>query len=246
MAEKETAKKATVELNSDAEALLHKAKGFWAKFSKPIIYAGSAIILLVAGYFAYKYLYKLPRYDKALNSIFMADRVMMGMGEKGTYPADSVKILLDGGTVDNQKVTGLLKITKEFSGTPAGNRANYMAGLIYLQTKDFDKAIKYLKEFDGSVNYQFQMAAYEMLGQAYSEKNNKDEALSYFKKAAGVNAKDESNTPRLLLLAANYADEIGKSADAIELLKKLKENYGTSRENTEADKLLAKLGLLQQ
>ena len=31
------------------EALV-KAKGFWAKFSKPIIYAGTAIILLGAGY----------------------------------------------------------------------------------------------------------------------------------------------------------------------------------------------------
>ena len=33
----------------ETNVALEKAKGFWANFSKPIIYIGSAVILLIGG-----------------------------------------------------------------------------------------------------------------------------------------------------------------------------------------------------
>ena len=42
-------------LPQEATNLINKAKGFWAKFSKPIIYGGSAIILLGGAWLGYKY-----------------------------------------------------------------------------------------------------------------------------------------------------------------------------------------------
>ncbi len=246
MAEKETVTKAPVELSPEADAIINKAKGFWAKYSKKIIYVGSAIILLVGGYIAYKYFYKLPRIEKAKDAIYPADRLFMKMDNDHNFPADSAKILLSGGTLpDGQKVTGLLKIISEYGGNAVGNRAKYMAGTTYLMTKDFDNTIKQLKDFDGSESYIMQSNAYYMLAHAYADKQNKEEALSNFKKAASVNEKDDALTPKQLLVAANYADYIGKSADAIDLLKKLKANYGASSQAAEADKLLAKLGVLE-
>ncbi len=45
-------KQVTVEAVETNEAV-EKAKDFWAKFSKPIIYVGSALIVLVGGWYGY-------------------------------------------------------------------------------------------------------------------------------------------------------------------------------------------------
>ena len=162
----------------------------------------------------------------------------------GDFTKDSVNIALNGGTVDGKNITGLLKIISNYGGTKAGNRAKYMAGASYLHIGEFDKAIKYLKEFDGNGADQVQSKAYLMIGHAYAEKKSTDDALSFYKKAASVNEKDESVTPDALMMAASYAQAIGKSKDAIELYKKLKDNYPTSTvvSNGEVDKQLASLG----
>jgi tetratricopeptide (TPR) repeat protein len=119
-----------------------------------------------------------------------------------------------------------------------------MVGASYLHIGEFDKAIKYLKEFDGNGANQVQSVAYTLLGHAYAEKKQTDEAFSYYKKAASVNEKDEAMTPAALLIAGNYAEATGKSKDAVELYRKLKDKYPTfsSVSNGDVDKLLARLG----
>lgn len=230
---------ATPETN---EAIV-RAKGFWDKYSKPIIYVGSAVILLIGGFYAYQNFIKLPKEKTANETIFPAEAIFDKM-TTGDFTKDSVNIALNGGTVDGKNITGLLKIISNYGGTKAGNRAKYMAGASYLHIGEFDKAIKYLKEFDGNGADQVQSKAYLMIGHAYAEKKSTDDALSFYKKAASVNEKDESVTPDALMMAASYAQAIGKSKDAIELYKKLKDNYPTSTvvSNGEVDKQLASLG----
>ena len=110
------------------------------------------------------------------------------------FNKDSVNIVLNGGaTSDGKMVTGLLKIINSYGGTKSGNLAKYMTGASYLQIKEFDKAIKYLKDFEGHGAHQVQSRAYIMLGHAYAEKNDMDNALKYYKKAASENEKDEGS-----------------------------------------------------
>ncbi|MEO7444047.1 MAG: tetratricopeptide repeat protein [Ferruginibacter sp.] len=222
---------------------VHKARGFWNNYSKPIIYIGSAIILLIAAWFGYQNFVKAPKEQKSAELIFPAENLFDKMSTTG-FSKDSVNIILNGGDVQGNKVTGLLSIIKNYSGTPAANRANYMTGAAYLHLQDFDKAIKYLKEFDGNGATQVQNRAYIMLGHAYAEQKKTSEALDYYKKAASLNEKDEAFTADALLIAATYAEETGKPKDAIDLLKKLKDNYpnSISVQNGEIDKYLAKLG----
>ena len=174
-----------------------RAKGFWDKFSKPIIYAGSAIILLIGGWYAYKNLIVLPKEKKASEMLFPAETLFDKMSSTN-FNKDSVNLVLNGGNNNGTNITGILKVISQYGGTPAGNRAKYIAGASYLQIKEFDKAIKYLKEFEGGGADQIQSKAYIMLGHAYAEKKNIDEALSYYKKAATVNSKDASITPAAL------------------------------------------------
>lgn len=225
---------------------IDKVKGFWEQYSKPIIYVGSAIIVLVLSWYAYQNLVVEPKEQKASELIFPAENIFEKMATGG-FSQDSVNIVLNGGDLQGKKVTGLLKIIKEYGGTDAGNRAKYMTGASYLHIKQFDKAVKYLADFDGKGASQVQSKAYILLGHAYAEQNKKDEALENYKKAGTVNSKDEFFAADALLLAGSYADAIGKTKEAIDLYKEVKEKYpaNVAVQNGEVDKILAKLGVIE-
>lgn len=240
----------------ETNTVVEKAKGFWTKFSKPIIYGGSAIILLIGGWYGYKYFVAAPKAQKASETIFPAEKLFGKMVQAGSYSKDTVGTILNGGADGDIKVTGLLSIMKNYSGTPSANLASYMTGACYLHLKEFDKAIKYLKEFDGNGASQIQSAAYRMLGDAYAEQKKNDDALSYYKKAATeLNKEDKFLKSYALFLAANFAEKTGKVKDAVELLKTIKADYILKQESQydpkppvseeEVDKLLAKLGVFE-
>ncbi len=222
---------------------LEKVQGFWTKNSKIITYVGGAIILLAASWIGYNKLIKEPKELAASESIFMAENIFDKMSAVG-FNKDSVNIVLNGGNIDGMNVTGLIKIINSNGDTKAGNRAKYMAGACYLQTSEFDKAIKFLKDFDGNNASQVQSKAYVMLGHAYSEKKQTKEAMEYYEKAATVNEKDEAITPDALMLCANYAEVNNMNKEAVDFLKKVKQNFPTyiSVSNGEVDKHLARLG----
>jgi len=228
---------------TEQNELLDKAKGFWSSYNKIITYGGSAIIILLLSWIGYQKLIKEPKELKAGESVFLAERLFDKMATSG-FNKDSVNIVLNGGNLQGDNITGLLKIISNYDGTLTANRARYMTGACYLQIKEFDKAIKYLKDFDGNGASQIQSKAYMMLGHAYAEKNNNAEAMSYYKKAAEVNEKDESITPDALMVCGSYAEANGKNEEAIEFYKKIKDNYPNyiNSSNGEVDKRLARLG----
>ncbi len=220
-------------------------QSIWNQHSKKIIYTGSAVIVLLLGWIGYQKFIVEPNEQKANETIFLAENLFDKMATS-SFGKDSVSIALNGGTLDGAKIVGLLKVISNYGGTKAANRARYMVGASYLQIKEFDKAIKYLKEFDGAGADQVQSKAYLMMGHAYAEKKQTAEALEYYKKAASVNKKDESVTPDALFTAALYAAATGQSKEAIELFTQLKEDFATyvSVTNGEVDKQLARLGSL--
>lgn len=229
--------KATVGTTVETNETVAKAKDFWSRFSKPIIYVGSAVILLVGGWLAYKNLIIAPKEAKAADAIFPSEQIFDKMTQNG-FTKDSINLVLNGG----QGFIGTLKIAKEYSGTNVGNTANYMSGACYLHNGDFVNAIKYLKEFSTSAT-QIQTTAYSMIADANAELNKNDEALEYYKKAASVNEKDEFMSAMYLFQAGKFADKTGKTKDAIELFQKLKAEYPNSSQANEIDKYLAKLGV---
>ncbi len=238
----------TVETN-DA---LQRAKGFWAKFSKPITYVGSAVILLIGGWYGYKYFVTGPKAQKASEVIFPAEKLFKEMSNNTGFSKDSANILLNGNTtIDGIKVTGLLTVISKYSGTPAANLAEYMTGACYLHLGEFDKAIKHLKEFDGNGAGQIESAAFRMLGDAYAEQKKNDDALSNYKKAiAAASSKDESTKFLSLSRAALFCDATGKTKEAIEFFTRIKEEitpdfFRNNRIDFDADKYLAKLGVVK-
>ena len=232
--------KQEVETTEEINEALVKAKDFWAKFSKPIIYVGSALILGIGGWIAYKNYVKTPNEEKSADLIFPAEQLFDKMTQQG-FNKDTINLVLNGGA--NISI-GVLKIANNYTGTAAGNRAQYMAGACYLYSKDYNNAVKYLKKFSTNAT-QVQTAAYMLLGDAYSELKKNDDAFDNYKKAISVNSKDEFMTPEALYKAALFADATGKSSEAIDFFKRIKEDYPKNNHAIDADKYLAKLGVTE-
>ena len=215
-----------------------RARGFWDKNSKPIIYIGTAIILLAGGWLAYKYLVKQPKEGKADDAVYVVQRYFTDFSNA----PDSLKTVMANRVLNGEETNpGALKFISKYDGTNAANLCHYYAGASYLALKQFDKAIKQLKDFSTDAG-QIQSRAYGMIGDAYSELKKNDDALDYYKKAAGVNEKDEFTASEFLFRAGIFAEAVGKKQKAIDLYKRIKKEYPLSDKAASVDKYLARLG----
>ena len=85
--------------------------------------------------------------------------------------------------------------------------------------------------------------AYGALGDAYSELNKNDEAVSNYKKAAAEFTDDENTSAEYLFRAALKLETLGKNSEALELYKKLKTDFPQTQRGFEADKHIYKLSI---
>ncbi|HRI58893.1 MAG TPA: tetratricopeptide repeat protein [Saprospiraceae bacterium] len=168
------------------------AQSILERFPNLLMYVVGAIVLAIGGWWLYKSMIVAPKQKEAVAAMWHAQQ---------QFERDSFRLALEnpGGGFD-----GFLTLADKFSGTPAGNSANYYAGVCYLQMGDFDNAINYLEKFDGEGDLLPAMK-YGMLGDAYSEKGDNDKALSYYEKAADATKND--------LLAGYYLKKLGMLND---------------------------------
>ena len=223
--------------------VVERAKGFWMAYSKRIIIAGTALILVLGSILGYKYLVSIPNEKTANDLIFPAEKLFGKLAASSSFNKDTVNMILNGDKANG--VTGLLKIAGSYGRTSSGNRAEYMIGACYLQLKQFDKAIKHLKEFDANGATQIESKAYILLGHAYAEEKKTDNALDYYKKAGSISDLDEGMASEAMFIAGRYADALGKSKEALEIFQNLKDKYPTTQHvsSGEVDKYLASLGV---
>ncbi len=220
--------------------VIQKARGFWINYNKPVVYISSAIIILLGGWLIYKYMFKLPKEEKANDAVFITQKYFSDFSNASS---DSTKAMLAAKCLNGDGINpGALKIINRFPGTDAANLCEYYAGACYLHLHQFDKAIKFLKDFDAGKATQIKSRAYGMIGDASAELNKNDQALDYYKKAANVDDKDEFTSSEFLFRAALFAESTGKTKEAIELFKKIKDDYPLSQKAADVDRYLAKLG----
>jgi tetratricopeptide (TPR) repeat protein len=209
--------------------VIEKAKGFWEKNSKSILYASVAIIVLVGGYLGYKYLVQMPKETKAQEEIFRAE---------ANFRKDSIALALNG----TATTPGFLKVISKYGGTKAGNLAKLYAGECYLQLGDFKNAVKYLEDFDTHGAKQVEARVEGMLGDAYSEQKQTDKAISHYKKSASIFPEDVNMASEYLFRAGLLLEMNGKTKEAIEVYKELKEKFPRTEKGFGVDKYLARLG----
>ena len=74
----------------------------WAKYSKKIIYIGAAVILIIAGWFAYQELVKKPNELNASEAIFHAESIFDKMASDH-FNKDSSTLVLNGGDLNGEE-----------------------------------------------------------------------------------------------------------------------------------------------
>lgn len=208
-----------------------KTEDWVAKNQKIIIGLVAGIAVATIGYLAYQKFIANPKQEEAASEMFVAqqnfEKAVSGVSSDSLY-----KLSLNG----SEGKFGFVKIADEYSGTDAGNLANYYAGMAYLNTGKFDEAIKYLGEFK-SEDVILSALAKGATGDAYSQKNQQKEALDFYVKAAESN-KNDFTTPRFLLKAAKTALALNQKEDALKYLNDIKDNYDSTPEAASVDALI--------
>lgn len=220
-----------------------KARGFWEKYNKALIYTGSAVIVIALGWIIYKNMILKPRIEKSNDLVFVTQKYFSDFANA----QDSTKALIAAKVLNGDGVNpGALKIINNYGGTPAANLCQYYAGACYLSLGQFDKALSHLKKFDANGATQIQSRAFGMMGDAAAQLKKNDEAMKYYRKAAEVNTKDDFTSSEFLFRAAAFAQSIGKNDEAIKLFKQLKEDYPLTEKGVDAGRYLARLGVLSE
>jgi tetratricopeptide (TPR) repeat protein len=221
----------TAEVFSTLDATASKTEDFVAKNQRIIIGFVGAIALVTVGYLAYQKFVAAPKEDEAANEMFIAQQNFQKATE-GVASDSLYKLSLNG----SEGKFGFIKIADEYSGTDAGNLANYYAGVAYLNTGKYTEAIDYLGKFK-SEDVVLNAMAKGAIGDAYSQKNQPKEALDNYVKAAESD-KNDFTTPRFLLKAGKTALVLGNKEEALKYFTDIKDNFESSPEAATIDVLI--------
>lgn len=180
-----------------------------------------AIVLLVAGYFAYKNWFIEPKNKRAVDHMYQA---------QFAFDMDSFQMALNN---PGSGGTGFLKIIDKYKGTESANLAHYYAGVSYLNLGQFDNAIKYLLGYSEHDPISGAMK-YAALGDAYAEKKQDDKALSAYQKATQI-SKDNTTGPYVYKKLAMFQEKMGKWADCQHTWEEIRNKFPKSGEAITAE-----------
>ena len=226
MATKTKAPKAK-EILEDPEAIIEKIKDseeFFQKNKKIIYIITGVLVALGAGIFFYQYQTKQNNetaQSEMYNAVF-------------AWEKDSLKLALQG----DKTTVGLLDIAEDYSGTDAGNLANYRAEVAYLKQEKFDDAIASLEQFKSN-DLLLQGYVYSLMGDAYMEKKEFESAAEYYAKASNYEP-NKGFTPNYLMKLGLAFEQQKDYTSAVEAYDRIVKQYPGSRSYNDARKFKAR------
>jgi predicted negative regulator of RcsB-dependent stress response len=224
MAKKEEKK----DILENPEVIQEKLEGIEHWFEQnPKIIVGvlAALVLAIGGYFGYRY-YATGQEDIAQKEMFQAVRY---------FEADSLNLALNG---DGNNL-GFVQIIEDYALTDAANLANFYAGAIYLKQGKFPLAIFHLEDFSAN-DLLVQARAYSLMGDAYMEQKDFENAAKYYDKASSYKP-NKQFTPVYLMKAALAYEKLNQNEKAIAAYQNIIDNYWESPEFQSAKKFKARL-----
>lgn len=215
----------TTETLVDVEEVYSKTEHYIEENKKSLTIIVAAIVIIIGGYFGYKKFFIEPQNQEALSQMFIAEQY---------FEKDSIDKALNG----DGNYPGFIEIIDEFGMTPAGNLANYYAGVCFLRKGQYQEAIDHLSEFESNDQVIAPIAT-GATGDAYMELGNSEEAISFYLKAAKLNQNDFT-TPIYLMKAGLAYETLSKFDDATRIYEQVKADFGKTNEGREADKYIAR------
>lgn len=210
------------------EDALSSSEQFIEKNQKMIINVVLILIIIIGAWFSYNRFIVEPKAQEASSQIF---------GAQNYFERDSFNLALNG----DGNILGFLEIIEKYGSTPAGNLANYYAGLSYLYTGDYQNAIQYLGKFSSDDLLLSNMAIANM-GDVYMQLGEYKKAADQYKKAAASKTNDFS-TPIFLMkngLALEKADDY---KGALKVYEQLEKEYPNAPESRDIEKYIERAQL---
>ncbi len=211
---------------------LSSSEQFLEKNQKSILTGLVIVVLLVGGYLAYHYLYKLPRNEKAEAALFRGERYF----QEGN---DSLALFGNG-----NDFPGFEAIISQYGGTRSADLAHAYAGITYSRLGNNEKALQHLRKFKGG-DLLITPAIIGAIGDVYVNMGESDKAIDQFLKAA-KKADNKMLSPQYYKKAGNVYLMNGNLDKAIEIFTQIKEEYRDTPEGQEADKHIKQAELLKE
>ena len=210
----------------NVEVALEKTGDFFEKHKSVIITVVTVIVLLVIGYFGYKYLYLAPKEKTAAQEMFYSQRY---------FEMDSMQNSLNG---DGQH-PGFLEIADTYGATKSGKLAHYYSGLIYLHQGNFQEAVAHIEKFKTKDPVLYILSR-QALGDAYWELGQTDQALATYKQGA-EKYDNEMLCPTVMSRMAALYESLQQYDNAIKVYEELRSLYPRSMEARNVDMMIARL-----
>jgi tetratricopeptide (TPR) repeat protein len=212
----------------EVESVLSKTEQYIEENQKSLTIILAVIFVLFGGYYGYKKLYLAPKEKEAREQMFVAENY---------FETDSFRLAI----VGDGNNYGFEDIADEYGLTKSANLANYYIGISNLRKGDYDAAIDALKDFDANDEI---VAAISLgaIGDAYSEMQDYDKAIDYYKQASAYSDNQFSAPVYLMKLGILYENQQDFNK-ALEAYEKIQQNYAGSSEGRNIEKYITRVNL---
>src|SRR5690606_1942202 len=136
--------------------------------------------------------------------------------------------------------SGFEEIAKEYNNTKSANIANAYLGGLYLREGKFQEAINSLEKYSETGSQILDPLVLGMMGDAYSELNDYDKAINYYKKAADKN-KNSFTAPLMLKKLGLVYEAQNNNQAALDAYKKIVSDFPNSQEANAVQALIARV-----
>ena len=189
--------------------------------------------LIILGFLGFDKFVQQPKERTAMNDMYTA-QIYFDQAITSTDQDSLFNLSLNG---DGSKY-GMLDILDIYSGTNAGNLANYYAGMAYMNMKDYANAIEYLNEFDSDDDILGPISK-GGIGDAFVQLEQLDDAFDYYVQAFNLKVNNYT-TPMYLQKAGIIGLKIGEFEKSLDYFNKIKSDFPESNEAKDIDVFIGK------
>ena len=230
---KENVESTTAEVFESLDSGATKTEKFVAKYQSLIFSSVVLIAISVFVYLAYKTFVLEPKNEDAITELNQA-QYYFNLALNNEQQNDLFNSAINGGGGK----FGFLDIIQNYENTPSSNLAIFSTGMSYLNLKQYDKVIEYLKDFK-SKDVLLSSIAKGVLGDAYLQIGDQKNALLSYDKASSFE-ENIFTTPKYLYKAGLLSLRLGEKKTAFEYFKKIKSEFPDSKEGKFIDIQIAK------
>ncbi|KPM31687.1 Hypothetical protein I595_2182 [Croceitalea dokdonensis DOKDO 023] len=222
----------TAEVFSSLDEGASKTEQWFTKNQNYILGLIGLVAIGVLGYLAYNQYVQKPKEASAANELYYPQQYFEQAMAEGAAKDSLLNLALSGA----EGKFGFLDIIEEYPATKAANLATYSAGMSFLNLQNYKEAIEYLEDFN-SDDAVLGALAKGGIGDAFSQLDQKEDALDYYEKAIAHDT-NGFTTPRFLYKAGIIAMELGYADRAATYFERIQDEFKDSKEANNIEALL--------